>query len=237
MKYIKKYKLFESIHPNDAIRDTIDDILSPLSDDGIVVDTQPKEKRGVMTGIEIYILKNGNSDGFKLTPFLDELNHLNDFLEDQGWVLNSDPTVSDREYDFDKWIDNVKKSENTYNSVPLFYVPKQNDRENVISDLVNDTVIDYDKEEITFPFMGSYDPILPLTYPFTHLTPYHYICLSDSPRRKNEYPVPPFIRYCRSKYGVKEEEMVYLWDQYKREILKFGGANLLTGNYYDTPPI
>ena len=49
MKYIKKYKIFESIHPNDAIKDYVDDILSPLSDDGIEVDTQIKEKRGVMT--------------------------------------------------------------------------------------------------------------------------------------------------------------------------------------------
>ena len=170
MKHIKKYKIFESIHPNDAIRDTIDDILSPLSDDGIVVDTQPKEKRGVMTVIEIYILKNRNSDGFKLTPFLDELNHLNDFLEDKGWVLNSDPTVSDRDYDFDKWIDNVEKSENTYNSVPLFYVPKENDILRVIAELSRDTVIDFDKEHIIFPFMDGYDP-----YPFAHLKPHNYI--------------------------------------------------------------
>ena len=37
MKHIKKYKVFE--HTNYAdIKDTIQDILSPLSDDGIVVD-------------------------------------------------------------------------------------------------------------------------------------------------------------------------------------------------------
>ena len=213
MKYIKKYKLFESIHPNDVIRDTIDDILSPLSDDGIVVDTQPKEKRGVMTGIEIYILKNGNSDGFKLTPFLDELNHLNDFLEDQGWVLNSDPTVSDREYDFDKWIDNVKKSENTYNSVPLFYVPKDNKILKVTSELSRDTIIDFKKKEITFPFMDGYDP-----YPFDHLTPHHYIFFVKPIKPNSGGPVPPFIRYCKSKYGVTDDEMENVWDKYKHRM-------------------
>ena len=213
MKYIKKYKLFESIHPNDVIRDTIDDILSPLSDDGIVVDTQPKEKRGVMTGIEIYILKNGNSDGFKLTPFLDELNHLNDFLEDQGWVLNSDPTVSDREYDFDKWIDNVKKSENTYNSVPLFCVPKDNKILKVTSELSRDTIIDFKKKEITFPFMDGYDP-----YPFDHLTPHHYIFFVKPIKPNSGGPVPPFIRYCKSKYGVTDDEMENVWDKYKHRM-------------------
>jgi len=213
MKHIKKYKIFESIHPNDAIRDTIDDILSPLSDDGIVVDTQPKEKRGVMTVIEIYILKNRNSDGFKLTPFLDELNHLNDFLEDKGWVLNSDPTVSDREYDFDKWIDNVEKSENTYNSVPLFYVPKENDILRVIAELSRDTVIDFDKEHIIFPFMDGYDP-----YPFAHLKPHNYIFFTTPDKPGRGKAVPPFIRYCKSKYGVTDNEMESVWDKYKHRM-------------------
>jgi len=215
MKYIKKYKIFESIHPNDAIRDTIDDILSPLSDNGIVVDTQPKEKRGVMTGIEIYILKNGNSNGFKLTPFLDELNHLNDFLEDKGWVLNSDPTVSDREYDFDKWIDNVEKSENTYNSVPLFYVPKDNKVLRVIAELSRDTIIDFKKEEIHFPFMvdAGNKP-----YPFSHLTEYHYIFFAKPKDPTRGKAVPPFIRYVRDKYGVTKDEVESLWTKYKHRM-------------------
>ena len=47
--------------------------------------------------------------------------------------------------------------------------------------IVRDTIIDYDNEEITFPFMGGYDP-----YPFRHLTPYHYIFFTKpTPLREN----------------------------------------------------
>ena len=217
MKYIKKYKIFESIHPNDAIKDYVDDILSPLSDDGIEVDTQIKEKRGVMTYIEIYITKRGGIHsgrvGFKLTPFIDELIHLNDYLEDQGWVLNSDPTVSDRDYDFDKWIANVQRSDNSYTSVPLFYVPKDNKVLRVISELSRDTVIDFDKEHIIFPFMDGYDP-----YPFAHLKPHNYIFFTTPDKPGRGTAVPPFIRYVRSKYGVTDNEMESVWDKYKHRM-------------------
>lgn len=129
MKYLKR---FESIYKGDDIENDIADILSTLSDDGIVIDVEPKYNRGDMFKIEIYISKkdylNRDTPGFKLIPYIDELKHLNGFLEDKGWVLNSDPSVSDREYGFDKWISNVEHSKNTYSSVPLFYVPSNWER-------------------------------------------------------------------------------------------------------------
>jgi hypothetical protein len=217
MNHLKPYKLFESIHPIDSIKDDIIDILSPLSDDGIEIDVQPKEKRGVPTGIEIYISQPGglhsDKDGFHLTPYIDELNHMNDFLEDGGWVLISDPSVSDRDWSFKQWIDSSKKSNNSYRSIPIFYVPKDNKILNVTSELSRDTIIDFKKKEITFPFMDGYDP-----YPFAHLTPHHYIFFVKPIKPNSGGPVPPFIRYCKSKYGVTDDEMENVWDKYKHRM-------------------
>lgn len=127
MRYLNSYKIFES---KEDIENDIIDILSPISDEGIVIDVQPKYNRGTMYKLEIYISKSGGSriSGFMLTPYIDELIQLNSFLEDKGWVLNSDPSVSDREYGFDKWIANIESSKNTYSSVPLFYVPNNWER-------------------------------------------------------------------------------------------------------------
>ena len=94
MKHIKKYKVFE--HTNHAaIKDTIQDILSPLSDNGIVVEVLSSDKTLTEKyyGIEIYMNKPVNSKGFTLTPYKDELKHLNDFMEGEGWVISEDMRV------------------------------------------------------------------------------------------------------------------------------------------------
>jgi hypothetical protein len=217
MKYLKKYKLFESTYTKDDIEDDISDLLLSLSDTDIVIDPQPKYYKGKMYLIEIYISSKGGFDrdkpGFKLTPYIDELNHLNDFLEDKGWVLNSDPSVSDRNYGFDKWIANVEKSNNSYKSVPLFYVPKDDKVLKVIAELSSDTIIDFEKKHIIFPFMEGHKP-----YPFEHLTPNHYIFFVRPTRPNTGGPVPPFIRYCKSKYGVTDDEMESVWKKYKHRM-------------------
>lgn len=130
MKFLKNYKVFESIEAEnivDEIAEDVRDILTPLSDDGIEIQIDPKFKRGVPTFIEIFLRKNGGmhseKDGFKLIPYINELIHLNSFLEDKGWVLKSDPRVSDRNWSFDDSIDNIKKTDSSYSAVPMFYVP------------------------------------------------------------------------------------------------------------------
>jgi len=126
MKYIKKYKVFE--HTNHvAIKDTIQDILSPLSDNGIVVDVLSSDKTLTEKyyGIEIYMNKPVNSKGFTLTPYKDELKHLNDFMEGEGWVISEDMRVFGWEEIFNQWLDRFTLSPDPkYVRVPLFYIPK-----------------------------------------------------------------------------------------------------------------
>ena len=126
MKHIKKYKVFE--HTNHvAIKDTIQDILSPLSDNGIVVDILSSDKTLTEKyyGIEIYMNKPVNSKGFTLTPYKDELKHLNDFMEGEGWVISEDMRVFGWEEIFNQWLDRFTLSPDPkYVRVPLFYIPK-----------------------------------------------------------------------------------------------------------------
>lgn len=126
MNHLKKYKVFESIH-NDAIKDTIQDILSPLSDNGIVVEVLSSDKTLTEKyyGIEIYMSKPVNSKGFTLTPYKDELNHLNDFMEGEGWVISEDMRVFGWVEIFNQWI-SALSPDPKYVRVPLFYIPKDN---------------------------------------------------------------------------------------------------------------
>jgi hypothetical protein len=122
MKHIKKYKVFE--HTNHAtIKDTIQDILSPLSDNGIVVEVLSSDKTLTEKyyGIEIYMNKPVNSKGFTLTPYKDELKHLNDFMEGEGWVISEDTATPE----FNQWI-SALSPDTKYVRVPLFYTPKDN---------------------------------------------------------------------------------------------------------------
>jgi len=124
MKHIKKYKVFEHTS-HDVIKDTIQDILSPLSDDGIIVDVLSSDKTLTEKyyGIEIYMNKPVNSKGFTLTPYKDELRHLNDFMEGAGWVISEDMRVFGWEEIFNQWI-SALSPDTKYVRVPLFYIPK-----------------------------------------------------------------------------------------------------------------
>ena len=76
-------------------------------------------------------------------------------------------------------------------------------------DLVRDTIIDYDREGIHFPYY-----IRPLSFPLP-LSP-----LPDPFYRSSPPPqTHPFYEYCKNTYGLTEEEIKYVWDQYKTIIL------------------
>ena len=70
----------------------------------------------------------------------------------------------------------------------------------VVEFLVRDTIINYDKDEIQFPFLFS-SSIFPIFFPF--LIPpslsFH----------------PSFPKYCKDTYGLTEKEVEYVWNQYK----------------------
>ena len=75
--------------------------------------------------------------------------------------------------------------------------------EHIISDLVRDTRIDYEIGRIYFPF----SPHSPLFFP--PLLSYSSLPLS---------PIS-FSKYCKDTFGLTEEEIEYVWDQY-RSIIK-----------------
>jgi hypothetical protein len=76
----------------------------------------------------------------------------------------------------------------------------------VVEFLVRDTMIDHDKDKIQFPFylFSSYSltsPPLPL--------------LTSPPT----LPSSSFSKYCKNVYGLTNQEIEYVWNQYRTIIL------------------
>ena len=78
----------------------------------------------------------------------------------------------------------------------------------VINLIVDDTIIDYDKEEIHFPF---YSRPLDCPLPLSPLPDSFY-------RSSRHFPPSPFSEYCKNTYGLTDQEVEYVWDQYKSTI-------------------
>ena len=72
----------------------------------------------------------------------------------------------------------------------------------VVSRLINETEIDYNKREMYIPF--SVDNTLALS--IDHILLPHIV------------KYPPFIRHCKNIYGLTNEECDYAWRQYKKNI-------------------
>lgn len=71
----------------------------------------------------------------------------------------------------------------------------------VVEFIVRDTKIDHDKEEIQYPFYPFNRTFLfSLFFPFSSI-------------------FSPFSKYCKNVYGLTEDEVKYVWNQYKDIIL------------------
>lgn len=70
----------------------------------------------------------------------------------------------------------------------------------VVEFLVRDTKIDYDKDEIQFPFS------FPLSRSF-RLSVYSFSFLPSS-----------FSKYCKNIYGLTDQELEYVWKEYKEKV-------------------
>ena len=75
----------------------------------------------------------------------------------------------------------------------------------VIMSLVRGSKIDYEKEEITFPFPTS------LIHPSYSSSLFIFLSTSSYPHS--------FEIYCKNTFGLTGEEIEYAWEQY-REIIK-----------------
>jgi len=73
----------------------------------------------------------------------------------------------------------------------------------VVEDIVKNTEIDYDQETIKFPFLHSLS-----TFHFSLLLP---------PFTPSFYP-PPFIKYVKTRYGARYEEIKIIFILYKERI-------------------
>ena len=81
----------------------------------------------------------------------------------------------------------------------------------VVGSLVRGTDIDYENNRITFPFLFS----LPLSSPYSSfsLSSRLIFFLSSSSF------LHPFSTYCKNTFGLTEEEVEYVWEEYKSIIL------------------
>ena len=79
---------------------------------------------------------------------------------------------------------------------------QKNYLDKVVGFLVRDTRIDYEKEEIQFPF------------PYYRSISLRYSSLSFSSFPLPQFP-SPFPKYCKNVYGLTNQEIGYVWDQYK----------------------
>ena len=75
----------------------------------------------------------------------------------------------------------------------------------VIEFLVRDTIIDYDKQKIKFPF--------PFYYFSSFRLPFFSLYFSPSRMSSSQ-----FSDYCRDIYGLTDEEIKYVWNEYKKVI-------------------
>lgn len=76
---------------------------------------------------------------------------------------------------------------------------------NVLNSLVRETNIDFDEETLYMPFFNSFH-----AYPFES----YYIPKFFHP--SSTYSTPPsFTEHCRDIYGLNDDEIYYVWDEYK----------------------
>ena len=74
----------------------------------------------------------------------------------------------------------------------------------VIKHLVKITKIEHEKERICFPFMAGY----PKYCIHLYSDPFFPFSSSNS-------ALYSFTKYCNNIYGLTEEEIEYVWEQYK----------------------
>ena len=73
----------------------------------------------------------------------------------------------------------------------------------VLDQIVSETIVDYDKEEIQFPFFLSRFPLARILYPHFPLP----------------FPLPFFSEHCKEVYGLNDDEVEYVWKEYRNIII------------------
>lgn len=76
----------------------------------------------------------------------------------------------------------------------------------VIDQLVNETMVDNDKKELSIPFWFQISP------PFNpYFVTYRYFSSNVPPT----FILPGFVNHCKDIYGLNEDEIEYVWKEYR----------------------
>ena len=78
----------------------------------------------------------------------------------------------------------------------------------VIDHLVRGTKIDYENERVIFPHFS-------FLFPHSSLTRPPYVSLSPPQSSLYFFSSSPFAKYCADMFGLTEDEIKYVWNEYK----------------------
>jgi hypothetical protein len=79
----------------------------------------------------------------------------------------------------------------------------------VVDLLVSDTIIDSDRKEVHYPFESGY----------YYFYPYVDTYMSFSPSYRTSTSGLSFSYYCKDIYGLTDQEIEYVWDEYRKIIV------------------
>ena len=127
-------------------------------------------------------------------------------LED-NYGLNGDEIV----YVLGNYLYQINKKIKLSGSINESVENKEIYLDKIVQYIIDDTVIDYDKNLCKLPYLYNPIPIIP---PFIIPSPYYY----------------SFLTYCKDIYGLTGEEIIYVWEKYKSIVDDKGSINESVGN-------
>lgn len=122
-------------------------------------------------------------------------------LED-NYGLNGDEIV----YVLGNYLYQINKKIKLNGSINESVENKEIYLDKIVQYIIDDTVIDYDKNLCKLPYLYNPIPIIP---PFIIPSPYYY----------------SFLTYCKDIYGLTGEEIIYVWEKYKSIVDDKGSIN------------
>ena len=119
-----------------------------------------------------------------------------------NYGLNGDEIV----YVFGNYLYQINKNIKLNGSINESVENREKYLDKIVQYIIDDTVIDYDKNLCKLPYLYNPIPIIP---PFIIPSPYYY----------------SFLTYCKDIYGLTGEEIIYVWEKYKSIVDDKGSIN------------
>ena len=109
-------------------------------------------------------------------------------------------------YVYGNLLHQINKKMKDYGSINESVDSKKIYLDKIVQYIIDDTVIDYDKNLCKLPYLHNPIPIIP---PFIIPSPYYY----------------SFLTYCEDIYGLTDDEIEYVWEEYKSIVDDKGSIN------------